>query len=425
MNIKEKYKQLYNISEEVYDLADDAINTLESTFKQIDEVAEYNQIKVLAAMQKNRLSDTHFGYSTGYGYNDAGREVLEDIYKDVFNAEAALVRPQIISGTHALTTALFGNLKYGDELVSISGIPYDTLVGVIGIRETKGSLIEHGVTYKQCDLKENGEFDFDSIKQTVSSKTTMVCIQRSKGYSWRNSLTIEKIKEAIKFVKNINENIIVMVDNCYGEFVEKLEPTDVGADMCVGSLIKNPGGGLAPVGGYIVGKEEIIENCAYRLTAPGLGREVGPSLGMVQPLIHGLFLAPTVTASSLKGAVFASCMFEKLGYEVSPKSNDIRTDIVQAVKFKDKEKLIKFCQGIQKGSPVDSFVVPEPWDMPGYDNQVIMAAGAFIQGSSIELSADAPIKEPYIAYFQGGLTWQHAKIGIMIGVQNVVGDSLK
>ena len=414
----------FEIKKEILELCNAAEKESAYFFCEIEKIFEFNQMKVLKAMQESKLSDIHFAATTGYGYNDLGRDTVENIYARVFKGEDALVRPQIISGTHALTVALFGNLKTGDELVSPVGTPYDTLAGVIGIRKTRGSLTENGVIYKQCNLKPDGSVDYDKIKETITHKTKMVTIQRSKGYSWRHSLTIDEIGRLISFIRSINENIICMVDNCYGEFVETKEPIEVGADLVVGSLIKNPGGGLCPVGGYIVGKKELIENCAYRLTSPGLGKEVGPTLGITPSFLQGLFLAPQVVANSLKGAIFAAKIFEKLGYETLPKSNEARTDIVQAIKFGSAEKLIKFCQSIQKASPVDSFVVPVPWDMPGYDCPVIMAAGAFVQGSSIELSADAPIKEPYIAYLQGGLTWYHAKIGITIAVNDIMNCSL-
>ena len=424
MDIAYNYiKQNFNVDDKVLNFCKNAENEILTVFNDIDKNAEINQYKVLKAMQQNKLSDCHFGVTTGYGYDDLGRDTLEEIYKDVFNAESGLVRPQIISGTHALTVALFGNLKYGDELFSPVGKPYDTLEGVIGhSRETKGSLKEHGISYRQLELLENGKVDFDNIAKNITEKTKMVTIQRSKGYSYRPSLTLDEIKRIIEIVKSVKQDVICMVDNCYGEFVDIIEPTEVGADLVVGSLIKNPGGGLAPVGGYIVGKAEYVDNCAYRLTAPGLGKEVGPSLGLSGALIQGLFLAPTVVASSLKGAVFCSKIFENLGYEVLPKPFEKRSDIVQAIQMKDEGKVISFCQGIQKGAPVDSFVVPEPWDMPGYDCPVIMAAGAFVQGSSIELSADAPIKPPYTVYMQGGLTWFHSKIGIVLAIDKMYKD---
>ncbi len=419
-NLSDYIEKNFEIDRKVIEFCEKAEQAVTPMFKEIEKTAEHNQYKVLKAMQKNKLSDIHLSATTGYGYNDLGRDTLENIYADVFNTEAALVRPQIISGTHALTVALFGNLKYGDELLSPVGKPYDTLEGVIGkTRSVKGSLTEHGIVFKQVDLLSNGEIDYESIPKAINSKTKLVTIQRSKGYSFRPSLTIENIKELIAFVKNIKSDVICMVDNCYGEFVDILEPSDVGADLVVGSLIKNPGGGLAPVGGYIAGKEEYVENAAYRLTSPGLGREVGPTLGITASLVQGLFLAPNVVCGSLKGAVFASRIFKDLGFNVMPQPDEKRADIVQAVQMNNSEKLIKFCQGIQMGAPIDSFVTPEPWDMPGYDCPVIMAAGAFVQGSSIELSADAPLKEPYVAYIQGGLTWSHAKIGIMTALDNM------
>ncbi len=389
------------------------------TWGSIDKIMHINGAKVLHAMQKNKLSDTHFAATTGYGYNDLGREVVEQIYADVFKTEAGLVRPQLISGTHALTVALFGNLRPGDELLSPVGKPYDTLEGVIGIRPTNGSLKEYGITYKQVDLNPDFSFNYDGIREAITDKTKLITIQRSKGYSYRPTLTIAQIKELITFIKAIKSDVICMVDNCYGEFVDVMEPTEVGADLCVGSLIKNPGGGLAPIGGYIVGKEEYVENAAMRLTAPGLGKEVGATLGLTQPVLQGLFLAPEVVANALKGAVFAAAIFEKLGFEVMPRAYELRSDIIQAINMKSPENVIAFCEGIQKGAPVDSFVNPEPWDMPGYDSPVIMAAGAFIQGASIELSADAPIKPPYTVFFQGGLTFYHARLGIMKALQTM------
>lgn len=417
----EYIKDKFNIDKKVLEFCAKAENKIKGAFAEIDEIAEINQYKVLQAMQKNKLSDVHFGMTTGYGYNDLGRDTLEEIYKDVFNVESALVRPQIISGTHALTVALFGNLKYGDELYSPVGKPYDTLQGVIGHeREEKGSLKEHGISYQESDLLPNGKVDFDNIASKINEKTKLVTIQRSKGYVYRPSLTLDEIKKIIDIVKSVRKDIICMVDNCYGEFVDVIEPSDVGADLVVGSLIKNPGGGLAPVGGYIVGKKEYVDNAAYRLTAPGLGKEVGPSLGVSGALIQGLFLAPTVVSSSLKGAVFCSQIFEDLGFETMPKPLEKRSDIVQAIQMESAEKVISFCVGIQKGAPVDSFVTPEPLDdMPGYDCPVIMAAGAFVQGSSIELSADSPIKPPYTVYMQGGLTWFHAKVGIILAINEM------
>lgn len=424
-NIFEYINHNFDIDEKVINFCFNAEKNVKKYFDEIEKNAEYNQYKILKSMQKNKLSDIHFSATTGYGYNDLGRDTIENIYSDIFNTECSLVRPQIISGTHALTVALFGNLNYGDELLSPVGKPYDTLEGVIGkTRKVKGSLTEHGIIYKQVDLLEDGNINYKKIPSMITEKTKLVTIQRSKGYTYRKSLSINEISKLIKFIKNINKNIICMVDNCYGEFVDIYEPSDVGADLVVGSLIKNPGGGLAPVGGYITGKEEFVENASYRLTSPGMGKEVGPTLGLNTAFIQGIFMAPQVVSSSLKGAVFASEIFNQLGYDVIPKSNEKRTDIVQAIKMNTSEEVIKFCQGIQKGAPVDSFVVPEPWEMPGYDCPVIMAAGAFIQGSSIELSADSPIKEPYVVYLQGGLTWFHAKIGIIIAINNMYKNKL-
>ena len=375
-------------------------------------------------MQENRVSDIHFAATTGYGYNDLGRDTLESVYASAFHGEAALVRPQLTSGTHALCVALSGNLRPGDELLSPVGKPYDTLEEVIGIRESVGSLKEYGVSYRQVDLLPDGSFDFDGIRRALNEKTKLVTIQRSKGYATRPTLSVERIGELIRFIKEIKPEVICMVDNCYGEFVETVEPLDVGADMIVGSLIKNPGGGLAPIGGYIVGKKECVDRAAYRLTAPGLGKEVGATLGVTQSLFQGFFLAPTVVAGALKGAIFAANIYENLGFPVVPDGTESRHDIIQAVTFGTPEGVIAFCQGIQAAAPVDSFVTPEPWDMPGYDAPVIMAAGAFVQGSSIELSADGPIKPPYAVYFQGGLTWYHAKLGVLMSLQKLVEQGL-
>ncbi|MGF7144064.1 cystathionine beta-lyase family protein involved in aluminum resistance [Anaerotaenia torta] len=392
---------------------------LAERFLKIDKIAEYNQMKVLKAMQDNRLSDIHFAATTGYGYNDIGRDTLERVYADVFQAEDALVRPQLISGTHALTVALSGNLRPGDEILSPVGKPYDTLEGVIGITKARGSLAEYGITYSQVDLKPDGGFDWEGIRAALKPNTRLATIQRSKGYADRPTLSVAQIGELIRFLKERKPDIICMVDNCYGEFVELTEPTQAGADLCVGSLIKNPGGGLAPIGGYIVGKQEYVENAAYRLTAPGLGKEVGATLGLNSSLFQGLFLSPQVVSGAVKGAVFAANIYEKLGYGVLPNSVQERHDIIQAVTLNSAEAVIAFCRGIQAAAPVDSYVVPEPWAMPGYQCDVIMAAGAFVQGSSIELSADAPIKPPYTVFFQGGLTWYHAKLGILNSVQKL------
>ncbi len=421
--IKEMYKSL-GISESTYDYGTEILAGLKARFEQIDEVAEYNQLKVVKAMQECQVSEACLLGTTGYGYNDLGRDTLEAVYAKVFHTEDALVRPQITCGTHALALALMSNLRPGDELLSPVGKPYDTLEEVIGIRPSKGSLAEYGVSYKQVDLLADGGFDYENIGKAITEKTRLVTIQRSKGYQTRPTLSVERIGELIAFIKGIKPDVICMVDNCYGEFVETREPSDVGADMVVGSLIKNPGGGLAPIGGYIAGKKECVENAAFRLTSPGLGKEVGASLGVLKDFYQGLFLAPTVTAAALKGAIFAANIYEKLGFAVVPDSAESRHDIIQAITFGTPEGVIAFCQGIQAAASVDSHVTPEPWDMPGYDAPVIMAAGAFVSGSSIELSADGPIKPPYAVYFQGGLTWQHAKFGILKTLQTFVDRKL-
>lgn len=412
------------ISKEVYEYGERIIEKISDRFKAIDETAEYNQMKVLHAFQKNKVATECFNTSTGYGYGDIGRDTLEDVYATLFNAEAALVRPQITCGTHALALALMSNLRPGDELLSPVGKPYDTLEEVIGIRPSMGSLAEYGVSYRQVDLIDDKYFDFDGIKAAINDKTKLVTIQRSKGYATRPSFTVEQIKELIDFIRGIKPEVIIMVDNCYGELVQRIEPTDVGADMCVGSLIKNLGGGLAPIGGYIVGKKECIENAAYRLTSPGLGREVGATLGVMKDFYEGLFLAPTVVAAALKTAIFAANVYENLGFKCVPDATEERADIIQAVTLGSAEKLIAFCNGIQQSSPVDSYVDCEPWDMPGYDSKVIMAAGTFISGSSIELSADGPLREPYNVYFQGGLTFYHGKVGILKSLQKMIDKNL-
>lgn len=417
------YRQI-GIRRSVLDFGNQIEASLKDRFDAIDQMAEYNQLKVIHAMQENRVNVSCFNYVSGYGYDDHGRDTLEKVYASIFHTEAALVRPQITCGTHALALALAANLRPGDELVSVAGKPYDTLEEVIGIRPSNGSLAEYGISYKQVDLLLDGSFDFEGIKNTLSEKTKLVTIQRSKGYQTRPSFSVAQIGEAISFVKSLRPDIICMVDNCYGEFVEELEPSDVGADMVVGSLIKNPGGGLAPIGGYIAGREDLIENCGYRLTSPGLGREVGASLDVMRSFYQGLFLAPTVVASALKGAIFAANIYEKLGYPVVPNGSESRHDIIQAVEFGKPEGVIAFCKGIQAAAPVDSYVTPEPWPMPGYDSNVIMAAGAFVQGSSIELSADGPIKEPYAVYFQGGLTAPHAKLGILMSLEYLIRDDV-
>ena len=407
------------IAPEVLSYGEKILEGLKERFEKIDERAEYNQLKVIRAMQECRVSAECFQTSSGYGYNDLGRDTLEKVYARTFQAEAGLVRPQITCGTPALAVALFGNLRPGDELLSISGKPYDTLEEVIGIRPSMGSLAEYGVTYAQADLKEDGSFDFEAIRRLLRPETKMVEIQRSKGYQTRPTLSVDQIEEAISFVKSIRPDVICMVDNCYGEFVEDREPSEAGADLMVGSLIKNPGGGLAPCGGYIVGKEKYVEQAARRLTCPGLGKEVGASLGVMQSFYQGFFLAPVVTAAALKSAIFAANLYGSLGFSVVPGPKEERHDIIQAVTFGVPEGVIAFCKGIQAAAPVDSYVTPEPWAMPGYDSDVIMAAGAFVQGSSIELSADGPIKPPYAVYFQGGLTWPHGKFGILMSLQKL------
>lgn len=413
-----QYKSL-GISREVFEFGSRIEDELKPRFEEFDRTEEYNQLKVLRAMQKCRVSAECFHSSNGYGYNDLGRETLEAVYAECFHGEDALVRPQITCGTHALSLALFSNLRPGDELLSPVGKPYDTLEEVIGIRPSKGSLAEYGISYRQADLKKDGSFDWEGIKHAIHEKTKLVTIQRSKGYAARPTLSVERIGELIAFIKKIKPDIICMVDNCYGEFVEEREPLEAGADLIVGSLIKNPGGGLAPVGGYLAGKKECVEQAAYRLTSPGLGKEVGASLGVMQPFYQGLFLAPAVVNGALKGAVFAANVYERLGFGVLPNGTESRHDIIQSVTFQNPDAMKAFCKGIQAAAPVDSYVSPEPWAMPGYDSDVIMAAGAFVQGSSIELSADGPIKPPYAVYFQGGLTWQHAKFGILMSMQKL------
>ena len=416
MNTEMIYHKL-GISKEIYAFGQRVEQKLDERFDEIDRIAEYNQLKVLQAMQENKVDGSCFHYTSGYGYNDYGRDTLEAVYAATFRSDAALVRPQITCGTHALGVALSANLRHGDALLSPVGKPYDTLEKVIGIRSSKGSLAEYGVTYDQVDLLPDGSFDYARIRNKIHQQTKVVTIQRSKGYQTRPSFSVKQIGELIAFCKQIKPDLICMVDNCYGEFVEIIEPSDVGADMTVGSLIKNPGGGLAPVGGYIVGKAEYIENCAVRLSSAGLGKEVGPSLGVIQAFFQGFFLSPTIVASALKGAIFAANVYQELGYFVIPDGQETRHDIIQAVELGSPEAVIAFCQGIQSAAPVDSYVTPEPGFMPGYEHDVIMAAGAFVQGSSIELSADGPIRPPYAVYFQGGLTWPHAKLGILKSLQ--------
>lgn len=413
------YNQL-GVSDKVLRFGQEVLAGLSDQFRHIDQVAEFNQAKVIAAMQKNRVNATHFNLSTGYGYDDEGRDNLERVYADCFGTEAALVRPQITCGTHALALALGANLLPGDELLSPVGGPYDTLEEVIGIRPSPCSLKEYGVSYRQVDLLPGGGFDYDGIRAAINEKTKLITIQRSKGYATRPSYSVEEIGKLIAFCKECKPDVLCMVDNCYGEFVETQEPTNVGADMVVGSLIKNLGGGLAPTGGYVCGRKECIERCAYRLSAPGLGREVGANLGLLTSFYQGLFLAPTVVSSAVRGAVFAAGCYEKLGFRVVPGSGETRRDIIQAVELGSREAMVAFCKGIQSAAPVDSYVTPEPWAMPGYESEVIMAAGAFVQGASIELSADGPIRPPYAVYFQGGLTWFHAKLGILMSIQKLL-----
>jgi len=409
-----------NISKKAIDICVSTEEEVSGQFQKIDEISEYNQYKVLSAMQKNRISEMHFNYSTGYGYGDVGREALDKVYADVFGCEDALVRPQIVSGTHALSLCLYGVLRPGDELLSVTGRPYDTLEGIIGIDNCPpGCLRELNVRYSEIDFNEAGKINYNEITKRINKNTKMVLLQRSLGYSWRSPLTLEDIEYTIKLVKIINPNIVCMVDNCYGEFLDLKEPTEIGADIMAGSLIKNPGGSIAPTGGYVCGKAHLVEMAANRLIAPGIGKECGATLGMNRLFFQGLFIAPHIVSEALKGAVFCSRLFSKLGFEVNPEYNSRRSDIIQAIKFGDSEALIAFCQGIQKGSPVDSFVSPEPWEMPGYNDPVIMAAGGFVQGASIELSADAPLRPPYIAYLQGGVTFEHVKIGIIYALQNL------
>lgn len=409
----------FGISKEIIDLAEKVEKEIKVEFEKVDRIKEENSLKVLMACQKYNLSDMHFGSTTGYGYGDVGRDTIEKIFAEVLGAEDAIVRTQFISGTHALTVALFAMLRPGDTMLSINGKPYDTLDEVIGIVDNKSSLKSYGIKYEQIDLI-GDNFDTKKIVERVSKgNVKLICMQRSRGYSLRKSLSLESIENIIREIRKVNNDAIIMIDNCYGEFVDIYEPTSIGADLIVGSLIKNLGGGIAPNGAYIAGKKELVELAAERLTVPGEGREVGPTLGINKQIIQGLFLAPQVVANAVKTAVFASRMLEKLGYEVSPRYNEKRSDIVQLINFKDEQKLIKFCQGIQMGSPVDSNSIPEPWDMPGYTDKVIMAAGTFVQGSSIELSCDAPIREPYTAFLQGGLTYEYGKMGILKAICNI------
>ena len=412
------------ISSAVFAYGEAVLDRLTERFAEVDRVAEHNQAKVLHAMQKNRVNATCFAATTGYGYDDLGRDRLEQVYADCFHTEAALVRPQITCGTHALTVALSANLLPGDELLSPVGGPYDTLEEVIGIRESPCSLKEYGVSYRQVDLLPDGTFDYPAIRAAIGERTKLVTIQRSKGYATRPTFSVEQIGELIAFCKSVKPDVICMVDNCYGEFVQTKEPSDFGADMVVGSLIKNPGGGLAPIGGYICGTKACVSRCAFRLSAPGLGQEVGANLGLLPSLYQGLFLAPTVVSGAIKGAIFAANIYESLGYPVIPNGSEPRYDIIQAVTLGSREAMLAFCKGIQAAAPVDSYVDPVPWAMPGYESEVVMAAGAFVQGSSIELSADGPVREPYAVYYQGGLTWYHAKLGVLLSLQKMLDAGL-
>ena len=416
---KDLLKGFYGLDDETFALAEEVMNDIKPQFDKLKKIREFNQYKVLKAMQEAHLSDNHFNWTTGYGYDDIGRDKVEEIYANVFGAEDALVRPIIVNGTHALSLCVQGIVRPGDEILSVTGAPYDTLQGVIGIREEKGCLKEFGVTYDQVDFLEDGNIDLEGIKNKINDRTKLVMIQRSKGYAWRKSLSIDDIKEAVETVKSVNKDIIVMVDNCYGEFLDTKEPTEVGVDIMAGSLIKNPGGGLALTGGYIAGKKELVEMVSYRLTTPGIGKECGLTFGTTRNVLQGFFMAPYITSQAVMGAIFCARAFEKLGYDVLPKYDDLRSDIIQVVKLNNAEEVISFCQGVQAAAPVDSYVRPEPWAMPGYDSEVIMAAGAFIQGSSIELSADAPIRPPYNVYFQGGLTFDHSKMGTLKAIQSI------
>jgi len=411
-------KDFMGIDDAILDLADETENEIQEEFLKVDQIKEFNQYKVLKVMQDSRISDSHFGWTTGYGYNDIGRDAIEEVYAKLFKTKDAIVRPTIVSGTHALTLCLTGILRPGDELIYATGKPYDTLEEVIGIRgENKGSLKEFGVHYKQVELKEDGQPDLERLSKEITPKTKMICIQRSTGYSWRKALTIKDIQSIVETAKAVKPDVICMVDNCYGEFLDTVEPTEVGVDVMAGSLIKNPGGGLALTGGYIVGREDLIQLISYRMTSPSIGKECGLTFGLTRNMLQGLFIAPQTVSGAIKGAIFCAKIFEKLGYAVCPRYNDARSDIIQSIQLGSAEAVIAFCQGIQAAAPVDSFVTPEPWDMPGYESPVVMAAGAFVQGSSIELSADAPIREPYIVYFQGGLTYEHSKIGVLKALQ--------
>lgn len=413
-------KEQFRIDPKVLALVEEAQNEVSEKFRELDDIMAYNQYKILAAFQKNRLSDMHFGWNTGYGYDDPGRDAIERVYADIFNTDSALVRPTIVNGTHALAITLLGILRPGDELIYCTGRPYDTLEEVIGIRgEGNGSLKDYGITYKQVDLLPDGSIDLLGVKNAITDKTKMVTVQRATGYGWRKAITIEQIKEWTEFVSELSPDIVKMTDNCYGEFLDVKEPTDVGVDVIAGSLIKNPGGGLALTGGYVAGRKDLIDLIQYRMTCPGIGGECGLTFGQTRTMFQGLFQAPRVVNGAVKGAVLCGKAYEKLGFEVCPKPEDKRSDIIQAIKLKTPEALEYFCQAIQAAAPIDSHVAPVPWDMPGYESQVIMAAGAFVQGSSIELSADAPMREPYNVYFQGGLTYEHSKFGVIKSIDTL------
>ena len=415
----------FGINEKVLNLVNEAEQEVSGIFDELDDIMTYNQYKVLDAFQKNRISDRHFAWNTGYGYDDPGRDAIERVWSDIFGTESSLVRPIIVNGTHALSLILMGLLMPGDELIYCTGKPYDTLEEVIGTRgEGKGSLKEYGVTFKQVELTPEGNIDLEALKNAISDKTKMVTVQRATGYGWRKAITIDQIKEWAEFVHEINPDIIRMVDNCYGEFLHTYEPTQVGADIIAGSLIKNPGGGLALTGGYVTGRADLVERISYRMTCPGIGGECGLTFGQTRTMLQGLFLAPRTVNGAVKGAILCGKVFEKLGYDVCPKPEDERSDIIEAIRLGSPEAVVAFCKGIQAAAPIDSYVSPEPWDMPGYEDSVVMAAGAFVQGSSIELSADAPIREPYNVYFQGGITYEHSKFGVIKALQKLYDEQL-
>lgn len=415
----------FGISEKVLGLVERAENKISKRLERLEDIKAYNQYRVLDVFRKCRISDRHFSWNTGYGYDDAGREALEQVYAGVFGTESAIVRPLIVNGTHALTLTLTGILRPGDEIVYCTGGPYDTLEEVIGIRgEGRGSLKDFGISYRQVELLPDGSIDLEGVKNAIGPHTRMMCVQRSTGYGWRKAITIPQIEEWVRAVKSVNPDIICMADNCYGEFLDIKEPTHVGVDVMAGSLIKNPGGGIALSGGYIVGREDLIEQISYRMTSPGIGKECGLMFGQTRSMLQGFFMAPSVVCGAVKGAMLCAAAFEELGFAVCPSSGEERSDIIQAVRLGSPEAVIAFCRGIQSAAPIDSYVVPEPWDMPGYSDPVIMAAGAFVQGSSIELSADAPIREPYIVYFQGGITYEHSKFGVIKALQALWDENL-